>query len=251
MLLVLTRSEQNRQQVLLEYYHRLTAELGPQGWWPARTRLEVILGAILVQNTAWENARQALARLRRAGLLTLSGLRDTSRSELEEYIRPAGFYRQKARTIRNFLDRLGRNHGWSLDRLLQRPAGEVRQELLSLKGLGPETVDAILLYAGRHPWFVADAYTRRILARHELVQATDGYTAVQEFLHQHLPADQALYNEYHALLVEVGKRYCRNPAPCCDHCPLRDFLPKESSEVTATEATSAARPVTVTQPSAS
>jgi endonuclease III related protein len=224
---------QNPSQVLLEYYRRLLAELGPQGWWPARTRMEVILGAILVQNTAWENARKALARLRNASLLSLPRLRQVSRAELEGHIRPAGFYRQKARTIRNFLDWLGQTHAWSLDRLLQRSAGDVRRELLSLKGLGPETVDAILLYAGHQPWFVADAYTRRILARHELVRTTDSYADVQGFLHQHLPADQALYNEYHALFVEVGKRYCRNPAPRCDDCPLRDFLPRESSEVTA------------------
>jgi len=249
--LVLTWPEQNRQQVLLEYYHRLLAELGPQGWWPARTRLEVILGAILVQNTAWQNARLALARLRKAGSLNLARLRDMPRSELEDYIRPAGFYRQKARTIQNFLDWLGRAHAWSLDRLFERPTDEVRRELLSLKGLGPETVDAILLYAGRHPWFVADAYTRRILARHELVPAADGYAAVQQFLHQHLPADHTLYNEYHALLVEVGKRYCRNPAPRCDACPLRDFLPKQAPGVAMTDGVMIAQSTALTRPPAS
>ncbi|HKS97817.1 MAG TPA: endonuclease III domain-containing protein [Terriglobia bacterium] len=251
MALVLSGPELGRQQVLLEYYRRLLAELGPQGWWPARTRLEVILGAILVQNTAWENARQALARLRQAGLLSLPRLRRLPGLELQEYIRPAGFYRQKARTIRGFLDWLGKHHGWSLDRLFQRPAGEVRQELLSLKGLGLETVDAILLYAGRQPWFVADAYTRRILARHELVPATDGYATVQEFLHQHLPADHRLYNEYHALLVEVGKRHCRNAAPRCDECPLRDFLPAPSLTVAITATAPGLRSRTSTRPSAS
>jgi endonuclease III related protein len=115
-------------------------------------------------------------------------------------------------------------HG-SLGRLFARPAAELRQELLNLRGLGPETVDAILLYAGRRPFFVADAYTRRILARHQLVSAEADYADVQRFLHEHLPPDQALFNEFHALLVEVGKRYCKRQAPCCDQCPLQEFLP--------------------------
>ncbi len=216
------------QRVLLEqYYRRLLAEIGPQGWWPARTRLEVILGAILVQNTSWENARQALTQLRKAGLLRLRVLRNATYSELQTCIHPAGFFRQKASTIRTFVSRLGHTYDWSLDRLFRRPPGELRQELLNLRGLGPETVDAILLYAGRQPFFVADAYTRRILARHELVPPTADYASVQRFLHQHLPSDQALFNEFHALLVEVGKRYCRSPAPRCEQCPLKTFLGKE------------------------
>lgn len=215
-------------ETLRQYYETLHQRLGPQGWWPARTRLEVILGAILTQNTAWTNAALALRRLRKAGLLSLARLQRASRSELENCIRPAGFYRQKALTIRNFLDWLTRACGGSLATLFAPPAEEARRELLKVRGLGPETVDAILLYAGRHPFFVADAYTRRILARHGLVPAKAGYSAVQQFLHRHLPANQGLFNGYHALLVEVGKRFCRRQQPDCEACPLRAFLPHHS-----------------------
>lgn len=207
------------------YYARMLRELGPQGWWPGRTRLEVILGAILTQNTAWRNAALALQRLRRVRLLSLEKLRKASLNELESQIRPAGFFRQKARAIRNFLAWLDANHAGSLKALFATPAEKLRGNLLQLKGLGPETVDAILLYAGRQPFFVADAYTRRILARHEQVSSKASYAAVQQFLHQHLPADPALFNEYHALLVEVGKRHCKREAPRCDSCPLKEFLP--------------------------
>lgn len=216
-------------KALEAYYARLLQRLGPQGWWPARTRLEVILGAILTQNTSWQNAALALKRLRKAGRLSLSSLRGTTKTELESFIRPAGFFRQKALTIRNFLNWLERDRQGSLTNLFTRPPAELRRELLQLKGLGPETVDAILLYAGRLPFFVADAYTRRILARHGLVPPETDYSAVQTFLHQHLPADEALFNEYHALLVEVGKRYCKRQAARCDACPLQEFLPQAES----------------------
>lgn len=214
---------------LLRYYQALFRRLGPQRWWPARTRLGVILGAILTQNTAWTNVTRALSRLRRAGLLSLSRLQRAALRDLEECIRPAGFYRQKASTIRNFLDWVTHTCDGSLTTLFARPAAEARRELLKIRGLGPETVDAILLYAGHRPFFVADAYTRRILARHGLVPAKAGYAAVQEFLHRHLPADQALFNEYHALLVEAGKRFCRRREPDCKACPLKAFLPDGSS----------------------
>lgn len=210
---------------LRSYFARLLQELGPQAWWPARTRLEVVLGAVLTQNTSWLNAARALKRLRQAGRLSLSGLRSTDQSELESLIRPAGFFRQKARAIRNFLDYLHGTHQGSLARLFARPGEELRRDLLGLKGFGPETVDAILVYAGHHPYFVADAYTRRILARHDLVPPDADYAEVQAFLHQHLAADPALFNEYHALLVEVGKRYCKRHAPQCEGCPLEEFLP--------------------------
>jgi endonuclease-3 related protein len=215
-------------ETLRQYYTALRERLGQQGWWPARTRLEVILGAILTQNTAWSNAALAVRRLRKAGLLNLAKLQRASRSELEHCIRPAGFYRQKALTIRNFLRWLERVCGGSLATLFALPAQEARRELLTVKGLGPETVDAILLYAGRHPYFVVDAYTRRILARHRLVSARANYSAVQQFLQQHLPPDQALFNQYHALLVGVGKRFCRRLKPNCEACPLKGFLPDQS-----------------------
>jgi endonuclease-3 related protein len=215
-------------ETLRHYYQTLHQRLGPQGWWPARTRLEVILGAILTQNTAWANAALAVRQLRKAGLLNLARLHKASQSELEHCIRPAGFYRHKALTIRNFLGRLTSAYAGSLTTLFAAPAEEARRELLKVRGLGPETVDAILLYAGRHPFFVADAYARRILVRHALVPAKAGYSAVQQFLHRHLPPDQTLFNEFHALLVEVGKRFCRRGEPDCEACPLKVFLPHPS-----------------------
>ena len=213
---------------LLRCYAHLLEQLGPQGWWPGRTRLEIILGAILTQNTAWTNAARALRQLRQRGLLSLSRLREASLVELEADIRPAGFFRQKARTIRAFIEWLSAECGGSLRAMFARPASELRRELLRLPGLGPETVDAILLYAGRQPFFVADGYTQRILACHELVPAGRSYAALQQFIHEELPADPDLFNEFHALLVAVGKRWCKRRQPRCNECVLREFLPAAS-----------------------
>jgi endonuclease-3 related protein len=185
----------------------------------------MILGAILTQNTNWRNATLALKNLRRAGLLVWPGLRRAALQELEHCVRPAGFYRQKARTIHDLADWLKRAHGGSLDSLFSLQPTQSRRQLLSLKGIGPETADAILLYAGRQPIFVSDAYTRRVLSRHQLIPARADYGFAQRFLHQHLPSDQAMFNEFHALLVETAKRYCRGPAARCEECPLRKFLP--------------------------
>jgi endonuclease-3 related protein len=212
-------------EVLETYYEELLRQFGPQGWWPARTRLEVILGAILTQNTTWQNAARAISRLRDAGLLRWPRLRRASTSQLETCVRPAGYFRQKARAIRTFVKWLDAAHRGSLDALFRQPSEQARKQLLALRGLGPETVDAILLYAGKLPFFVADAYTRRVLARHKLISPEDGYPAAQTFLHRHLPADEGLFNEFHALLVETGKRYCKRQAAECRGCPLEPFLP--------------------------
>jgi endonuclease-3 related protein len=212
-------------RTLRRYYETLLARLGPQGWWPARTRLEVILGAILTQNTTWTNAARAIGGLRRARLLDLRRLRRASPADVEACIRPAGFHRQKAAAIRNFLEWLDGACEGSLNKAFSRAPERLREELLGIRGLGPETVDAILLYAGGKPFFVADAYTRRILARHDLVSPRAGYATVQAFLHRSLAPDPAIFNDFHALLVEVGKRFCRRREALCGECPLRDFLP--------------------------
>ena len=214
-------------EALRQYFEALLGRFGPQGWWPARSRLEVILGAILTQNTAWENAARAIAALRRAGLLRLDRLKAVARRELEGCIRPAGFFRQKSRAIRHFLEWLFEVHGGSLSAVFSGSPLKLRAELLELDGVGPETADAILLYAGNQPFFVADAYTRRVLARHGWISPEADYTEAQAFLHGHLPRQAPLYNEFHALLVEAGKRYCRRPAPRCKGCPLEDFLPRD------------------------
>lgn len=212
-------------RLLLECFDHLLRELGPQEWWPARTRFEVILGAILTQNTSWLNAARAIKNLRKSERLCPKRLERISRAELENLIRPAGFYRQKAQTIRNFLEWLKKACRGSLPVMFNLPETELRRELLKIQGLGPETADAILLYAGRRPFFVADAYTRRILERHGLLPAGAEYADAQEFLHQNLPSDHRLFNEYHALLVEIGKRHCRRSEALCTGCPLEVFLP--------------------------
>jgi endonuclease-3 related protein len=211
-------------ELLRQYYTALHARFGPQHWWPARTRLEVILGAILTQNASWHNATLALRNLRKAGLLAWQGLRRASLSKLEACVQPSGFYRQKAQTIRAFADWLESKHEGSLDKLFSPPTEELRRQLLKLKGLGPETVDAIILYAAERPVFVADAYTRRVLVRHGLLPAAAGYSETQEFLHRHLPQDASLFNELHALLVQVGKEHCGRQSARCAGCPLEAFL---------------------------
>ncbi|MGH9405493.1 MAG: endonuclease III domain-containing protein [Terriglobia bacterium] len=217
-----------RGDLVKDYYESLLRRFGRQRWWPARTRLEVILGAILTQNTSWRNAALALKALRAQGLLRIDGLRTVAIRDLETLVRPAGFYRQKAAAIRGFVDYVDLNCGGSLSTLFAAPEIELRQRLLSLRGLGPETADAILLYAGRKAFFVADTYTRRILSRHAWLPPDASYEAAQQLLHERLPRDPVLFNEFHALLVETGKRYCTRRAPACLECPLRPYLPAPS-----------------------
>lgn len=209
---------------LRRYYLRLLEAFGPQGWWPAKTRAEIILGAILTQNTTWRNAALAIARLRDAGMLDLARLSATRPGRLQSLIKPAGFFRQKTRTIQSFLLWLNEAHGGSLDQMFSGPTEHLRAALLQLKGLGPETVDAILLYAGGKPFFVADAYTRRILARHGILTHDVDYHEAQQAIHSGLERDAAVYSEFHALLVEVGKQYCRRQEARCGSCPLKTFL---------------------------
>ncbi|MGE5326089.1 MAG: endonuclease III domain-containing protein [Deltaproteobacteria bacterium] len=222
-------------QLLRQYFDSLLREFGPQHWWPARTRLEVILGAILTQNTSWQNAALGIRGLRKAGLLSMSRLKQARRAEIEAAIRPSGFFRQKTRTIRNFVAWLVDTCRGSLSCMLRRPTVQLRAEMLEIQGLGPETVDAILLYACGIPRFVADAYTRRILSRHGLIPDGFGYHETQEFLHSHLPEDAQLFNEFHALLVEAGKRHCRRSAPECHNCPLERFLAKDDRQTAGSD----------------
>ncbi len=217
---------QSENQTLVLYFDRLLRAYGPQRWWPARTRLEVILGAILTQNTSWNNAARAIQKLRKARALKLDRLRRLDSRQLRELVRPAGFYRQKARTIRNFLRWLNDACQGSLTRMFSRPTENLRRALLEVPGIGEETADAILLYAGHQPLFLADAYTRRVLSRHGLIAVDSKYEQARAFLHTHLAPDAGLFNEFHALLVEVGKRHCWRNTPNCRGCPLEPFLPQ-------------------------
>ncbi len=208
---------------LLRIYHLLYGRLGPQGWWPGRSRYEVIVGAILAQNTSWGNVEKAIQRLRRARALTPPATAALSQRRLEKLIRPAGTYVVKTRRLKNFLAFLRTRYGGSLRRMFRDDLWQIRKALLEVSGIGPETADTILLYAGNMPIFVVDAYTKRILSRHDLIASQASYDQVQALFMDFLPRDAQLFNEFHALLVAVGKTYCRS-IPRCDTCPLRADL---------------------------
>jgi len=234
------------------YYVALVRRWGPQNWWPAQSRFEVIAGAFLTQNTAWGNVEKAIANLRRARVLSVKGTREITQAELEQLVRPSGYFRQKAQRLKGFIEFLDAQYGGSLDRMFAQPTEKLRAELLALNGVGPETADSILLYAGHHPVFVVDAYTRRILERHGIIGAKTGYEEIRALVEQGISQAKpeslrvkergtdprhavsrisarrrgALvqhYNEFHALIVRTGVEYCRS-TPQCKGCPLEKFL---------------------------
>lgn len=245
------------------YYHTLLSAWGRQHWWPAQSRFEVIVGAYLTQNTSWTNVEKALRSLRQAKRLSLSGIRRTPQARLEKLIRSAGYFRQKAQRLKTFVCFLDRRYGGSLARMFTQPTAKLREELLALNGVGPETADSILLYAGNHPVFVVDAYTRRILERHELISPRTAYDEIRELSERalasvlpdavaprierdsasaaggprgssHPPSRMSLapraplvqvFNEMHGLIVGVGKNYCLKSQMRCEQCPLQKFLP--------------------------
>jgi len=212
------------REALLEFYDELSARLGPQHWWPAQTRFEVIVGAILTQATAWGNVERAIGNLRRGRLLSPQAIARVSAAQLQRHVRPAGYFRQKARKLKGFVRFLEQNFSGSLTRMLRTPTEQLRTMLLGVHGIGPETADSILLYAGKRPVFVVDGYTRRILARHGLASEKASYEELRAIFERNIPRDARRYNEYHALLVAVGKHWCRRQAPRCDVCPLGRFL---------------------------
>jgi len=251
-----------REEELRRYYATLYDAWGAQHWWPAETAFEVIAGAYLTQNTAWTNVERALENLRVANVLSVEGVREIRLSRLEKLIRPSGYFRQKARRLKTFVAFLDRRHEGSLERMFSEPTEKLRAELLDLNGVGPETADSILLYAGSHPVFVVDAYTRRILARHGVVAEKTDYEEIRGLFERALgpvakenegqPRDRAqkvesgfrgaahspsamsmarrtalaqVYNEMHGLIVGVGKHFCGKSRAKCDGCPLQRFLP--------------------------
>jgi endonuclease III related protein len=254
-----------RKQQIRCFYHTLFHAWGPQHWWPAQSRFEVIVGAYLTQNTAWTNVEKALANLRPARRLSVEGIRRASVADLKRLIRPAGYFRQKAKRLKIFVAFLDQHYKGSLKQLLARPTEKLREELLNLHGVGPETADSILLYAGNHPVFVVDAYTRRILARHQILPEEAAYDEIRNLFEQalapvaesvagsgdngtqhlaagfpgaaHPPSTMStakrtalaqVYNEMHGLIVGVGKSYCRKSQARCDECPLQKFLPRSN-----------------------
>jgi endonuclease-3 related protein len=206
-------------------YRAMLRELGPQYWWPARTRFEVIVGAILTQNTAWSNVERAIFNLRKARVLHPDRLRRVPKARLARLLRPSGYFNVKAGRLRSFLGWFHLRFGGSLDRMFATPLGRLREELLGVNGIGRETADSILCYAGDLPVFVVDAYTRRILSRHGLSDPGADYEEVRVLFERSLPQKVSVYNECHALLVNVGKNFCRPRNPRCEQCPLEPFLP--------------------------
>jgi len=208
--------------VLRQFYDALYEQYGAQHWWPADTPLEVMVGAVLTQNTNWQNVERAIARLRAADLLDLAALRAVPTDRLAELIRPAGYFNVKARRLKSLIDMVWRQYDGDLTAMFAQPMAELREVLLSVRGVGPETADSILLYAGGHPTFVVDAYTYRVVVRHGLLDAQASYEDLKQLFEDAMEPDADLYNEYHALLVRVGKEHCRRRARC-DGCPLDRF----------------------------
>ena len=209
---------------LTEIYDRLYAAYGPQKWWPGETPFEVLVGAVLVQNTAWRNVERALANLREQGLMTPRKLYALAPEDLAEHIRSAGYFRLKAQRLRNLLKLIVERYDGSLAALFDQDVESLRRELLTVKGVGPETADSIVLYAAGLPSFVVDTYTHRILSRHGWIQPEADYHQLKEHFESQLPDDVPLYNEFHALLVRVGHHHCRK-TPNCEGCPLAELLP--------------------------
>jgi len=201
-------------------YKKLFKAFGPQGWWPGEDPFEMIVGAILTQNTSWVNVEKAIVRLKEEDILEPEKIHSTSVEELAHYIQPSGYYNIKAKRIKAFLDHLYFNYSGNLNLLLNVEVDVLRKELLSINGIGPETADSILLYAGGRPIFVVDAYTRRIFARHHLISDDATYDEIQALFMSNLIEDEKLFNEYHALIVTLGKNLCRPKQPKCMECPL-------------------------------
>ena len=206
--------------MLLEVFDTLLAAYGPRFWWPAETPFEVCVGAILTQNTNWGNVEKAIANLKRAGLLSPEGLRDIPTEQLAELIRPAGYFNVKSARLKDFIGWLFSEQRGGLADIFSGDWRDLRQELLKVRGVGPETCDSILLYAGHKPSFVVDSYTKRLFSRLGLISATASYDEVRNLFLENLPADVELFNEYHALIVEHCKERCRT-RPLCGECFLR------------------------------
>jgi endonuclease-3 related protein len=206
---------------LLRIYDLLYKRFGPRHWWPGDTRFEIIIGAILTQNTAWGNVEKAIGNLKKKRVLNIKALSRMHEKGLARLIRPSGYYNIKARRIKEFLSFLNTSYKGSLARMFQNGLFQLREGLLSIKGIGPETADSILLYAGNKPIFVIDAYTRRIFSRHGFIDKDAEYSELQSLFMENLPRDITLFNEFHALIVELGKSICKSKQPLCSKCPIR------------------------------
>lgn len=213
---------------LMQIYDLLLARYGAQGWWPGSGSFETVVGAILTQNTNWTNVEKALNRLKAANALDVDKLYNMDQDTLAELIRPAGYYNIKAGRLKNFLSWLYENYDGNLDAIANMSVYSLREELLSVKGIGRETADSILLYAFDNPVFVIDTYTARVIIRHGLIEQEADYEQLRDLFESNLPQDTKLFNEFHALLVQAGKNHCK-PKPKCQGCPL-ECLPHETQQ---------------------
>jgi endonuclease-3 related protein len=213
---------QTISRALLNVYHQLFYRYGPQHWWPAKTPFEVIVGAILTQSATWSNVEKAIVNLEEAGALSPRAIRRLSQSELARFIRPTVYYNAKAFKLKSFVHWLGQNYNDDLNKLFVSNTYDLRKQLLAIHGIGQETADSIILYAAGKPIFVIDAYTRRIISRIGFSPDGNSYAAYQSLFMNNLPADTALFNEYHALLVWLGKNVCR-VRPLCPQCCLNNI----------------------------
>jgi endonuclease-3 related protein len=214
-----SRPSVDAKHQLLSIYERLDTFFGDLKWWPGESPFEVVVGAILTQNTAWRNVEKAINKLKAGKLLFAEKLLTTEDELLADAIRSSGFYRIKTQRLKAFIQFLYETYNGNLEKMFAEEPWRLRSRLLQIKGIGPETADSILLYAGYKPIFVVDAYTRRILSRHSLIDEKASYTDIQTFFMKHLPGDVFLYNQYHALLVNTGKLFCKKN-PRCRQCPL-------------------------------
>jgi endonuclease-3 related protein len=217
----------DEKKTLMRGYHTLLSFFGEQGWWPADTPFEVMIGAVLTQNTAWRNVERAINNLKEEGILSPRGLRGVNEARLAELIRPAGYYNVKAKRLKGLMAFLDGEYRGDLRRMFNEPLPSLRTKILGVKGIGPETADSILLYAGDKPIFVIDAYTRRILSRHGVITDGTSYDDVQGLFLRSLPQDVPLYKEYHALFVRLAKTFCKTK-PLCTGCPLEEGWPTSS-----------------------
>lgn len=205
-----------------EIYKRLYSHFGPQGWWPAKTPFEVMVGAILTQNTNWANVERSINNLRKHRLLSPKKLKEVPLRKLAVLIRPAGYFNIKAKRLKNFVNFLFKEYQGDIKDMFKEDHLSLRTKLLRVNGIGPETADSILLYAGKKPIFVVDAYTKRVLYRHNLIEKKEGYSDIQNLFMDHLQQDAKIFNEFHALIVRLGKDICRTK-PLCEMCPLNDL----------------------------
>jgi len=221
------KGKMEEKDILLKIYNSLYNFFGPLNWWPGDSPFEIIVGAILTQNTAWSNVEKAINNLKKENLLDSQELYRINQEELAQLIKPSGYYNIKAQRLKNFVTFFVEEFDGSVEKMFSGDGKKLREELLKINGIGPETADSILLYAGDKPFFVVDAFTKRIFSRHKLISEDASYHQIQEFFSQNLDSDVELFNEFHAQIVMLGKTICTNKNPDCSKCPIAYLISVE------------------------